>query len=604
MGVVGRAIVEVSSKLTGVVANLVQEETNGSSRLGTFLFSFLAFFLGNLTPDGQYPWGDLTNWGNNQYTEGPTTGVVRTYDFVISRGVIAPDGYQRDVLLVNGAFPGPLIEANWGDMIVVNVFNNISSPEEGTAMHWHGFLQDDTPWDDGAPGVSQCPIVPGKSYTYEFKASLYGTSWYHAHYSAQYAGGIVGPIVVHGPTQAKYDIDLGPVMLSDWYHRPYFNLIKDMLAPGGSPSVPSDNNLINGKMNFDCDTAAAAGDQTPCTPNAGISKFKFQTGKTHRLRLINSGADGVQRFSIDGHTMTVIANDFVPVKPYNVTAISLAVGQRADVLVTANAAGSNPKSAFWMRSDLAKCSAAKQPFALAAVYYDQADPEMAPSSQPWADAGDPDSTCGASDDLDKREPLYPIPVRGEPAVTKEMKIEAYRNASDVFLFLFDSVSARVDYNHPALDMVMKGNMSFPEVSNVKDFGSAKTVRVVVINKGPGPHPMHLHGYNFYVLSSGPGDWDGKTIVRSSNPVRRDTEVVRPHGHLVLQFDANNPGIWAFYCHIGWHASGGFVASFLTQPDEVRRRWGGDRMPGKMEQACREWDAWSQNTVVDQIDSGT
>lgn len=116
--------------------------------------------------------------------------------------------------------------------------------------------------------------------------------------------------------------------------------------------------------------------------------------------------------------------------------------------------------------------------------------------------------------------------------------------------------------------------------------------------------MHLHGYNFYVLSSGPGDWDGKTIVRSSNPVRRDTEVVRPHGHLVLQFDANNPGIWAFHCHIGWHASGGFVASFLTQPDEVRRRWGGDGMPGKMEQVCREWDEWSQNTVVDQIDSGT
>lgn len=541
---------------------------------------------------------------------------MRTYDFVISRGVIAPDGYQRDVLLVNGAFPGPLIEANWGDKIVVNVFNNISSPEEGTSIHWHGFLHQGTPWDDGAPGVSQCPIAPGKSYTYEFKASLYGTSWYHAHYSAQYAGGIVGPIVVHGPTQAKYDIDLGPVMLSDWYHRPYFDLIKDMLAPGGDPRVPSDNNLINGKMNFDCAAAAAAGDKTPCTPNAGIAKFKFQTGKIHRLRLVNSGADGVQRFSIDGHTMTVIANDFVPVKLYNVTAISLAVGQRTDVLITANAG--TPKSAFWMRSDLTKCSAAKQPLALAAVYYDAADPDTTPTSTAWPDAGDPDKTCGASDDLDTRQPLYPIPVitssSTPPAVvSKEMKIEAYRNASDIFLFKFDGVSSRVDYNHPALLQVTQGNMSFPEIWNVRDFGNARTVRIVVTNDGPGPHPMHLHGHNFYVLSSGKGEWDGKTVVKPENPVRRDVEVVRSGGHLVLQFDANNPGVWAFHCHIAWHASAGFFASFVTQGEEVQRRWGGDGVAGggllggrprKMEQVCREWDAWSKTGVVDQIDSGT
>ncbi|KAL2016586.1 hypothetical protein VTK56DRAFT_3287 [Thermocarpiscus australiensis] len=108
-----------------------------------------------------------------------------------------------------------------------------------------------------------------------------------------------------------------------------------MLAPGGSPNVVSDNNLINGKMNFDCSTVAP-GDKTPCTNSAGISKFRFQTGKTHRLRLINSGANGIQHFSIDGHTLTVIEEDFVPVKPYNTTVVKLGFGQRTDVLVTAN----------------------------------------------------------------------------------------------------------------------------------------------------------------------------------------------------------------------------------------------------------------------------
>src|SRR4051812_2290175 len=59
---------------------------------------------------------------------------------------------------------------------------------------------------DGVPGVSQCPIPPGGSFTYTFQADLYGSSWYHSHYSAQYAGGLIGPMVIHGPETVKYDI--------------------------------------------------------------------------------------------------------------------------------------------------------------------------------------------------------------------------------------------------------------------------------------------------------------------------------------------------------------------------------------------------------------
>lgn len=59
---------------------------------------------------------------------------------------------------------------------------------------------------DGVPGVQQCPIPPGGSFTYTFTADLYGTSWYHSHYSAQYAGGLVGPMIIHGPNHVSYDI--------------------------------------------------------------------------------------------------------------------------------------------------------------------------------------------------------------------------------------------------------------------------------------------------------------------------------------------------------------------------------------------------------------
>ena len=120
-------------------------------------------------------------------------------------------------------------------------------------------------------------------------------------------------MIIHGPSNRKHDIDLGPVMLGDWYHTPYYQIVEGVVGAGPTANfVPaSDNNLINGKMNFNCSNVAA-GDTSNCTDNSGISKFKFTTGKTHRLRLINCGAEGIQRFSIDGHNMTVIANDFVP----------------------------------------------------------------------------------------------------------------------------------------------------------------------------------------------------------------------------------------------------------------------------------------------------
>ncbi|KAK4102864.1 multicopper oxidase [Parathielavia hyrcaniae] len=586
------SVVNAVTALT--VSALDQTDTNGLSVLGTFVAPPLPLFL----PDGprpgpyRFPWGNRTDYGNNPYRDCPTTGVVRRYQLTVSRGIIAPDGYERDVLLVNGAFPGPLIEANWGDIIVVDVHNNITDPEDGTAIHWHGFLQHETPWEDGAPGISQCPIPPRKSYRYEFVASLYGSSWYHAHYSAQYAGGVVGPIIIHGPSHEHYDIDLGPIMLSDWYHKEYSDIIREMLAPNGSPMVFSDNNLINGKMYFDCSTVAP-GDTTPCVNNAGISKFKFETGKTHRLRLINSGADGVQRFSIDEHTMTVMAEDFVPIKPYNTSVVTLGVGQRADVLVTANVG--KPGSAFWMRSSLTTCSPARQPNAVAAVYYDKADTNAVPSSRAW-DIPDADSCSNV--DLSVTEPLYPIPLP-EPSFTQAMDIELFKNASNVTLWKFNGVSMRTHYNEPVLLVANEGNFSFPAQWNVVNYYSNTSVRIVINNKTPAPHPMHLHGHNFYVLHEGPGPWDGRSIVRPSNPHRRDVYLVRGNGHLVIQFDGA-PGIWAFHCHIAWHASGGFFASLVVEPELVDAM----HIPSDVKQNCDAWDLWSMHNVVDQIDSGT
>ncbi|KAF3768845.1 hypothetical protein M406DRAFT_327261 [Cryphonectria parasitica EP155] len=554
------AISAALSWLFGVTQALAQAKTNGTSS--------------NTSP----------------YTQSPTTGIIRSYDFTISRGVIAPDGYQRDVMLVNGAFPGPTIEANWGDTIQVTLHNNITGPEEGTALHWHGFLQTGTPWEDGVPGVTQCPVASGKSYTYSFKAELYGTSWYHSHYSSQYSGGALGPIVIYGPTNKAYDIDVGPVMLSDWYHKDYNTLVEETLSPGTAP-VHSDNNLINGKMNFDCSTVTA-GDKTPCTNNAGISKFKLTYGKTHRLRLINSGSEGVQRFSIDGHTLTVIANDYVEVQPYTTQVVTLGIGQRTDVLVTANVG--SPTSAFWMRSNITSCSIANQPYAVAAVYYSSADTNKAPTSTAW-NVPDP-GTC-ANDDLSKTVPMYAMPAP-TPSYTHTYNITLFQNGSGVTLWDLDGESARVDYNSPTLLSANTGNLVFDAEANLRNLNTNSSVRMIVNNTSPAAHPMHLHGFNMYVLAEGTGSWDGK-IVNPKNPQRRDVQQVRANGYIVLQFDTVNPGVWPFHCHISWHASAGLFMQFIVQPAAVKAF----QIPMKVANTCTDWAAYTSVDVVDQIDSG-
>lgn len=369
--------------------------------------------------------------------------------------------------------------------------------------------------------------------------------------------------------------------------------MKQILSPGASPVFNSDNNLINGKGNFNCSTVTA-GDTAKCTNDAGISKFKFTTGKTHRIRLINSGSEGVQRFSIDQHTMTVIANDFVPVQPYNTTVVTLGIGQRTDVLVTANAG--TAKSSYWMRSNITSCSLASQPLAVAAIYYDQADNTSTPTSSAW-NVPDP-GTC-ANDDLSLTKPVYPIAA---PAVSSShtYNIELFTNASGITLWKFDNVSMRGDYNAPPLLLAAVGNTSYPDVWNVRNTGTNSSVRMIVQNTTPVAHPIHLHGANMYVLAEGAGTYSSSVaVVNPSNPQRRDVQQVRANGYAVLQFNTTNPGVWPFHCHIAWHASGGFFLDFLVQPDKIRQL----NVPATVAQTCRDWATYTNTDIPDQIDSG-
>ena len=76
-------------------------------------------------------------------------------------------------------------------------------------------------------------------------------------------------------------------------------------------------------------------------------------------------------------------------------------------------------------------------------------------------------------------------------------------------------------------------------------------------------------------------------------------MLRRFGHVVLQIDADNPGVWPFHCHIAWHQSMGMSLNILERPDEIRR----PQIGSVMRQTCRDWERWTSKNVVEQIDAG-
>lgn len=94
----------------------------------------------------------------------------------------------------NGVIPGPVIRANAGDRLRFVVENKLPAGQM-TGVHWHGMVLPND--QDGVPGVTQDPIEPGQTYTYEWTAVSAGTHWYHAHMGgAQIGKGLYGPLQI------------------------------------------------------------------------------------------------------------------------------------------------------------------------------------------------------------------------------------------------------------------------------------------------------------------------------------------------------------------------------------------------------------------------
>jgi hypothetical protein len=398
-------------------------------------------------PDSRQCWGDFsvdTNW----YTTFPDTGVVREYWLSAENTDCFPDGYKRTCMTFNGSIPGPSIFANWGDDLVIHVTNNLIA--NGTAIHWHGLRQLNNVENDGVPGVTQCPIAPGDTMTYKFKATQYGSTWYHSHFTLQYAEGLYGPLIINGPATASYDEDLGPLFLQDWSHTEIFTLW-DQAQFGVRPTL--ENGLINGTNTFNC-----KGSKDPMCMGDGGNKFTavFRPGKRYLIRVFNVAVEGLFQFSIDGHKLKVIASDLVPIKPYDTDSVLIATGQRYDIVVEANAKPGN----YWLRAGwVGACAVNLNPDDMTAIVRYDANSKENPTSQ--------STVAGATSCIDEPianlVPQVPIDVKDMPIWTQENL--GFTN-NTLFHWTINSTALLIDWDKPTLQKVLNSEPVFPTEYNV------------------------------------------------------------------------------------------------------------------------------------------
>lgn len=125
----------------------------------------------------------------------------------------------------NDSMPGPLIEATQGDRVRFVVHNELPEP---TTVHWHGL---ELPVGmDGVPGLTQDPIMPGKSFAYEFDLHQAGTFFYHSHFPMQEAFGLVGGFVIHPKVAFEPPVDRDFFLVFQNFHIDPNQFIPDSMA--------------------------------------------------------------------------------------------------------------------------------------------------------------------------------------------------------------------------------------------------------------------------------------------------------------------------------------------------------------------------------------
>ncbi|OMO67513.1 Multicopper oxidase, type 1 [Corchorus capsularis] len=424
------------------------------------------------------------------------------------------------VIGINGTFPGPTIRTKAGDRVVVTVINKLHT--EGVVIHWHGIKMRGTPWADGTASISQCAINPGETFVYNFTVDRPGTYFYHGHYGMQRSAGLYGSLIVDVADGQKepfnYEQDFN-FLLSDWWHR---SVHKQAVFLSGKPfhwiGEPQ-TLLINGTGQYDCKLKTELTDNTlnHCETSKDGERFckplilHVKPNKVYRLRIASTTALASLNLAIEGHKMEVVEADGNYLEPFTVDNLDIHSGESYSVLFRTLGLPSND---YWISIGvIGRNPAHTSPGAIKYGLNDAFDSKNKPP--------------------DNYDPNYNI---SNPPLTDA----TFGNA--VYDFEFNTT----------IDVILQ---------NANILNKINTSEI---------HPWHLHGHDFWVLGYGEGKFrdEDETKFNLTNPPLRNTAVLFPNGWTALRFVADNPGVWAFHCHIEPHLHLGMGVIFSEGVDRI------------------------------------
>lgn len=371
---------------------------------------------------------------------------------------------------------------------------------------------------------------------------------------------------------------MGHIFMNDWSHE-----TADVLALEAAASGPptSENCLINGTNTWTEDDGTVVG-----------SRFEtnFTSGTRYRFRLVNGAADTHFRFTIDNHTMEVIASDFVPIVPYNTTSLSIGMGQRYDIIVTATETTGD----FWLRAiPQESCSDNDNvDNILGIVRYDSSS-----TADPTTTSYDLDDSCLDEDSSN----LVPYLAIEAGTMSDEDDEEATLTIGTSIKWVMNSESFVSEWDYPTVMAIADGNDTWTAAEHVWSLPTANEwVYMIIETDFAQAHPIHLHGHDFWVLASGSGTYDNTTTTLTTvNAPRRDVAMLPANGYLALAWITDNPGAWIMHCHIAWHADEGFALQLVERESEINALQNNTAIS----ETCANWDAYTIADDIVQDDSG-
>ena len=431
------------------------------------------------------------------------------------------EGHQdTTVWAYDGTVPGTELRIRQGNPLRIVVNNKLG---EDTTVHWHG-IRLPNPMD-GVPGLTQPPIRPGESFTYEFTPPDAGTFWYHPHADSlqQLGRGLAGAFIVEEHEPVAVDRDLL------WF-------IEDWRLDDGGRIAPGFGNRMEAGMSGRIGNTITVNGRVPY-------RVAVKAGERVRLRIVNAALARIVGLRFEGHRPVVIAHDGQPCEPYLSEGGRLVLGpaMRADLIIDMDG---KPGQTYRVIDDFYRDLAYK----LVDLVYGPERPtrDHPPSAPPRLPANtlpEPDLTAAERHEIALQGGM----MGGMGMMGGGMgMMRGGTGMMGGMPMMGDMSGATWAMN----GMSMTGDGQ-PEMKPLIALKRHQSCVLGLRNETAWWHPMHLHGHSFRVISR-----NGKP-----NPRRewRDTVLVPPRETVEVAFVADNPGDWMFHCHVTDHQMAGMMA---------------------------------------------